>query len=385
MLISLKTLLLGRLDKRPADAQHDRKNNDYWGPFRRRRLLEFEQAHPMNKPFQRGFFRPQILLLCLAAFVLPSLAQSNEAVINRVAMVGNERGMELRITASQPVTTVTQLVAGPDRFVIDIPNAIPGSQLRGLTLNQGGIRTVRVGLFRSNPPVTRVVLDLNGPGQYQVFGSGNSVIVRLGGTPGLEAPAVVAKNVRPKISSPANGEAPAPASQPAGLHVDFRDGLLSIMAEKATLAEVLYQVQRLTGADIPIPAGAEQERVVVHAGPGPAKDVISAVLTGTPFNFVLVGSEKDPGKLRSVILTPKQGGDIPEPPPQPPSPGADAAVAPVPDVAPSDVPIDDTLQQPPPNQPGVPEQMAPPTAPPAPPLQPDENTPPQPPADQVPN
>jgi hypothetical protein len=324
----------------------------------------------MNRLFQRGFFCA--LGFCLAA--LPAISQSREATINRIAMVGNERGMELRISASQPVMTATQLVGGPDRFIIDFPGSVPGAQLRGLTLNQGGIRTVRVGLFKSNPPVTRVVLDLNSPGQYQVFPSGSTIIVRLGGTPGLEAPAVEANKVA--LGTPPTPLASALAAaqpQAPGLQVDFRDGLLKIMAEKATLAEVLYQVQRATGADIPIPSGAEQERVVVNAGPGPAKDVIAAVLDGTPFNFVVVGSEKDPGGLRSVILTPKIGGDIPQAAPPPVE-----TAAPIPDVPPSDVPVEDTTQQPPP------DQMAPPSAPPAPPMQPDENTPP-PQQDQVPN
>lgn len=343
----------------------------------------------MNKLFQQGLFRAITLLVCLTAAVAAVFAQSNPATINRIAMVGNERGMELQITASQPVATETQLVAGPDRFVIDFPDAIPGSQLRGLTLNQGGIRSVRVGLFKSNPPVTRVVLDLNSPGQYQVSPSGNTVIVRLGGAPGIEATATVeiARHVRPGVTpqTALRPRASAPAQTP-GLQVDFQDGLLSIVANRATLAEVLYQVHRLTGADIPIPSGAEQERVVVNAGPGPAKDVIAAVLTGTPFNFVVVGSEKDARGVQSVILTPKDGS-IPEPSPQqPPAASEEVDAVPLPDVPTPDVPNDDAGQpQPPPMQPGTaPQQMAPPTTPPAPPMQPDENTPPPQP-DQVPD
>jgi hypothetical protein len=342
----------------------------------------------MNKLFKQGLPWPIALLTCLAVAAVPAFSQSNPATVNRIAMVGNERGMELQITASQPVPTETQLVAGPDRFVIDFPGAVPSAQLRGLTLNQGGIRSVRVGLYKSNPPVTRVVLDLNSPGQYQVFPSGNTVVVRLGGTTGIAAPVMVARSV-PSRATPQTASRPqvsAPA-QPPGLQVDFQDGLLSIVANKATLADVLYQVHRLTGADIPSPAGAERERVVVNAGPGPAKDVIATVLTGTPFNFVVVGSEKDARGLQSVILTPKDGS-VPESVPQPPplSGNAEVEALPTPDVPAQEVPTDDTLQQPqpPPMQPGVPQQqMAPPTAPPAPPMQPDENTPP--PQDQVPD
>src|SRR6202008_5050984 len=46
------------------------------------------------------------------------------------------------------------------------------------------------------------------------------------------------------------------------LQVSYRDGLLGIHSNKATLSEVLYAIQQRTGADISIPAGAEQEKVI---------------------------------------------------------------------------------------------------------------------------
>jgi hypothetical protein len=36
--------------------------------------------------------------------------------------------------------------------------------------------------------------------------------------------------------------------------------------------------------------------------------VMSSLLNGTRFNFVVVGSASDPNALRSLILTPKSGG-----------------------------------------------------------------------------
>jgi hypothetical protein len=77
-------------------------------------------------------------------------------------------------------------------------------------------------------------------------------------------------------------------------------GMLCIRAEKATLAQVLFEVQRQTHAEIAIPAGAEREEVIADLGPAPARDVLAALLNGTPYNFIFVGNELS---LERVILT----------------------------------------------------------------------------------
>jgi hypothetical protein len=82
--------------------------------------------------------------------------------------------------------------------------------------------------------------------------------------------------------------------------VSFIDGLLQIHAEKATLAQVLFEVQRQTRADIAIPAGAEQEEVAADLGPAPARDVLGELLNGSRYNFIFVGNELS---LDQVILT----------------------------------------------------------------------------------
>jgi AMIN domain-containing protein len=82
--------------------------------------------------------------------------------------------------------------------------------------------------------------------------------------------------------------------------VTFANGMLRIHAEKATLSEVLFEVQRQTHAEIPIPAGAEREEVIADLGPAPARDVLAALLNGSPYNFIFVGNEL---RLERVILT----------------------------------------------------------------------------------
>jgi hypothetical protein len=229
------------------------------------------------------------------------MPSATTATIKRVALLGNQKGMELEITANQPVATDTRVLTDPDRVVIDFPGALPGDQLKGFAVNHGAMKGVRVALLSSSPPTTRVVLDLNAPSPYQVFPSGNTVLVKLGSGPNLPGPAPV----------PAPHAVLPPAPRVA---VNFKDGQLTIDAEKATLAEVLYQVHMTTGADIAIPAGAERETVIVKAGPGLATKVMSEVLNGSHFNFVVVGSEQDQNALRSIILTAKNGEESPPAP-----------------------------------------------------------------------
>ncbi len=105
---------------------------------------------------------------------------------------------------------------------------------------------------------------------------------------------------------PANAALPVvremlqPLPPPPPVTVTYADGMLRIRAQKATLAQVLYEVQLQTQAEIAIPAGAEQEEVVADLGPAPARDVLAALLNGSHYNFIFVGNELT---LERVILT----------------------------------------------------------------------------------
>jgi hypothetical protein len=82
--------------------------------------------------------------------------------------------------------------------------------------------------------------------------------------------------------------------------VTFENGMLRIHAEKATVAQVLSEVQRQTKAVIAIPAGAEHEEVSADLGPAPVLGVLASLLNGSPYNFIIVGDELS---IERVILT----------------------------------------------------------------------------------
>jgi hypothetical protein len=240
--------------------------------------------------------------------------------IRRVQVLRTRGQVEIEIEASDRVVPHINVLTGPDRLVVDFVNAVPGAQLRGQAVNREEVKGLRVGLFSSNPPVTRVVLDLNGPQPYQVFPSGRTVIVKVGDAgaetagnrPG-SGPVLVNTNyptAAAHLSVP-TAEPPKPK-----LLVSFQGGLLSINSNKANLSEVLFAIHEKTGAEIAIPSGAEQEQVVADLGPAPAPEVLSHLLNGSKFNFLILSSSTDPHALDRVILSSRPEGPMPQYRPQ---------------------------------------------------------------------
>jgi hypothetical protein len=83
--------------------------------------------------------------------------------------------------------------------------------------------------------------------------------------------------------------------------VTYQGGQLTITVRNSTLGDILKAVHAQTGAEIDLP-GPGNERVVGSFGPGPARDVLAALLYGSHFNYVLLGSETDPQSLNRVML-----------------------------------------------------------------------------------
>lgn len=297
--------------------------------------------------------------VCLAA---SSLAQVSS--VRSVKVLGSKDIVEVEVEASDRIIPETQVLTGPDRLVVDFPNAVPGNQIRNQSIDRAEVKDVRVGLFQSKPPVTRVVLDLKSARSYQIFPYGRTVMIKVTGdsiVPAESAETASSERARTSGLVAANYTTGAePVSMPAKtpLQVSYADGLLGIHANKATLSEVLYAIQQRTGADISIPAGAEQESVVADIPPEPAAEALARLLNGSRFNFLILNSADDPRKLDRVILTARTEGPFIAPPPPQQEPEADTTV------------VDEQLV-PPPVQPA--QAPVPQNAPPAPGQAPGDN------------
>jgi hypothetical protein len=256
----------------------------------------------------------------LAAHTSAQVPVKAQASVRSVSVVSTNP-LQLRIQTTRSVSVQTQMISNPERLVIDVPNAIPGAELRGINVHGGEVKKVRVSLFAATPPTTRIVIDLGGPQWYRVAPDASGLLVTLG------ADGETAANSQPTIgwvsakmsalpvrqqSSPFVIQKSAARQSPAlpknSVSVQFSNGLLTIHSTGATLSEVLFQIQKQTGAEIAIPSGTEQDRVAADFGPGSPSEVLSELLNGSGLNFVVVGSEADPSRLRSVILSRESGG-----------------------------------------------------------------------------
>ena len=231
----------------------------------------------------------------LAALVCASLGLSSAAQVSlrSVNVLGTKNNVEIEVKANGRIVPQTRVLTGPDRLVIDFPNALPSPQARNQSVDRGEVKDVRVGLFQARPPIARVVIDLNSPRSYQIFPSGNIVIIKVmedsassahaGDAPSHDAALVFANYSTG--AEPVRIDSSAPP-----LQVSYRDGLLGIHANRVTLSDVLNAVQQKTGAEISIAPGADQEKIVVEFAPAPAPEVLARLLNGSRFNFLILSA-----------------------------------------------------------------------------------------------
>ncbi len=194
-----------------------------------------------------------------------------------------------------------------------------------------------------------------------------------------------AKAAAPAHELPAQTMPPVPATlmnrPPVKPNVTMERGLLTIDAPNSTLNDVLNGVQKATGAAIE--GASPTERVAVRLGPGEPEQVIAALLHGTPYDYVILGSLGRQDVVTRVVLTqvsslsassPADGGQ-PEPEPDDVS-GLPVAPGQRPGISPHQPHMDNTqpvrtppeevatqpdsepeqAQQPPPPQPATPQQ-----------------------------
>src|SRR5579863_990729 len=110
----------------------------------------------------------------------------------------------------------------------------------------------------------------------------------------------------------ADAAAPAPAPEfpkrpvelpPKPPKVTCHGDQISISADNSTLDAILAAVKGCTGAKIDIPGDSSRVRSFEELGPGPVRDVLDELLSGTPYNYVIQSSAANPLKVETVLLS----------------------------------------------------------------------------------
>jgi hypothetical protein len=110
--------------------------------------------------------------------------------------------------------------------------------------------------------------------------------------PATQAPAVQA------VQQPSGAEQ-RPANPP---RISFVGGLLTVAAENSTLADILKSIETVTHASLE-GTQPDAERVFGQFGPGAPRQVLNSILSGSHYDFILVGGVDDPGSVERIMLS----------------------------------------------------------------------------------
>jgi type IV pilus assembly protein PilQ len=140
-----------------------------------------------------------------AKAVSPTEAASLPPVtIRNVGVLRTSAGIAVEIEGAK--TAKTLRLSDPERLVLDIENAILASK-QTIAVDGADLKTVRVAQFQASPPITRVVLDLAGPREFDLANRGNKLVV-------IVLPPKAAAPAATTLTPPAPVEVAAPAAAP---------------------------------------------------------------------------------------------------------------------------------------------------------------------------
>src|ERR1051325_7507005 len=103
----------------------------------------------------------KICLLLTIALIVTSEALGQSADVEDVRVSNSGAMVSIEVALTQSITPTLTFATNPDRMIVDFPGARPKRGLERIAVDKDGIKRVRVGLHRANPPITRVVVDVD--------------------------------------------------------------------------------------------------------------------------------------------------------------------------------------------------------------------------------
>src|SRR6266849_6801882 len=123
--------------------------------------------------------------LATAFFLLAPIAAAQNSPSRPAEVFGlklsNQEGeVRIELSTSAKVPSAEVIATYRDTLILDLPGAVYHALPRRLQVNHAGIRAVRLWMQSENPPLTRVVVEIDRTEQYLVSSDGNSVVLRVG-------------------------------------------------------------------------------------------------------------------------------------------------------------------------------------------------------------
>jgi AMIN domain len=165
------------------------------------------------------------IFLFLAPMAMAQNPPSGPAEVTDLKVsVEQETEVRIEIRATATVPSPEFSATSRESLVLDLPGAVYRALPRRIQVNHAGIRAVRLWMQSENPPLTRVVVEIDQAEQYLLSPDANSVVLRVG--PLLKGASADTPNTADYGSrkTPAAARGSASASLAGALSGIFRSG-----------------------------------------------------------------------------------------------------------------------------------------------------------------
>ncbi len=134
------------------------------------------------------------VLLLMGSLGAAQNTAGGAAEIEQLQVKRDGSDVTIQVVLTGAVKPTVETAINPDRLVLVLPGTISDAKQKHFPLDANGVRAVRLGLNSANPPVTRVVVDLDSAHPYTLSSDGKSITLRVQPSENAE---VVVRHVGP--------------------------------------------------------------------------------------------------------------------------------------------------------------------------------------------
>jgi len=121
-----------------------------------------------------------LLLFAHAAFAQTATNIPVVPVVTNISVSGQDSEVRIDVSATTGVTSAKVTAVYADRIALDLPGVVYNKSARRILVNKNGVRAVRIWQQEENPPLTRMLIELDRSVPYLLSSEGNSVVLRIG-------------------------------------------------------------------------------------------------------------------------------------------------------------------------------------------------------------
>jgi hypothetical protein len=116
----------------------------------------------------------------LVPFAAAQNTTSGPAEVTGINISEQETGVRIKLDTTAPVPSAEVISTYRDSLTLDLPGAVYRGLPRRIPVNRDGVRAVRLWMQSENPPLTRVVVEIEKTEQYLLSSDGNAVVLQIG-------------------------------------------------------------------------------------------------------------------------------------------------------------------------------------------------------------